>query len=117
MALHLERGRNAEAAAAKIIRKENYKILDRNVSYPCGEIDLIAQSQQQIIFVEVRSRSSASFGLSEETVDYRKQQKIIAAAQTWLQRNDPSGKFACRFDVIGFTSGDPTWIKNAFEAV
>lgn len=117
LALHLEYGRKAENQAAKLIQGENYKVIGRNLNYPCGEIDLIARHRQQIIFIEVRSRSSSKFGLAEETVGRVKQQKLIAAAQLWLQKNDPAGKFECRFDVIGFSAGKPTWIKNAFEAV
>jgi len=116
LALHLKHGRKAESLAAKMMQSENYKIVARNVNYPCGEIDLIAQNHLQIVFVEVRSRASKEFGLPEETVGRNKQQKIIAAAKLWLQKNDPSGEFQCRFDVIGFSAGKPSWIKNAFEA-
>lgn len=116
LAQHLKRGQKAESLAAKLLRRDNYRILARNVYYPCGEIDLIAQKHQQIIFVEVRSRASGEFGLPEETVGRNKQGKIIAAAQLWLQKNDPRGQYQCRFDVIGFNAGEPTWIQNAFEA-
>lgn len=98
------------------MQKESYEIIERNVNYSCGEIDLVARKQREIIFVEVRSRASANFGSPEETVDRNKQRKLIAAAELWLQKNDPSGNYHCRFDVIGITGDTSRWIKNAFEA-
>ena len=115
LADHLLRGRRAEASAEKLIRREKYEILDRNLSFPCGEIDLIARQQDTIVFVEVRSRANALFGRSEETVNAQKQRKLVAAAQLWLQQNDPAGKYNCRFDVIGYTGDEVQWIKNAFD--
>ena len=117
LALHLKLGRKAESFTAKMMQGENYKIVAHNVNYPCGEIDLIAQNRQQIVFVEVRSRASSEFGLPEETVGRNNQQKIIAAEKLWVQKNDPSGEYQCRFDMIGFSAGKPSWIQNAFEAI
>jgi Holliday junction resolvase-like predicted endonuclease len=39
----------------------------------------------------------------------------VAAAELWLQKNDPAGKYNCRFDVIGYTGDKVQWIKNAFD--
>jgi putative endonuclease len=115
---HLLRARRAEHSAQKVVQREGYQILAKNVRYPCGEIDLIARNQDALVFVEVRFRSRSDFGTAIESVTKAKQQRLIKAANLWLQKNDPSGRWTCRFDVIGFTgigqNSSMQWIKNAF---
>ncbi len=118
---HLERGERAEAIAAAMLEQAGYRILDRNVRYPCGEIDLVVQNRngQDIVFVEVRFRRSPDFGGPLASVHTIKQRRLQAAAQLWLQQNDRQGRLNCRFDVIGFCGNlDPAraeWIENALE--
>lgn len=116
---HLRKGQAAEAGAAEVLENAGLTILARNVRFKCGEIDLIARDGTSVVFVEVRARRSAAFGRPEETVDARKQARLIAAAELWLQRHDPAGTAACRFDIIAVEGAgdqaDIRWHRNAFE--
>ena len=112
-------GKSYELLAKDFLKKKGLKILAENFYAYRGEIDLICQDRDSIIFVEVRYRHTASHGSSTETVAYAKQQSIIKTAQHFLQRKGWTDRYACRFDVIGI-SGDETapieWIQNAFDA-
>ncbi len=91
-------GSLGETAAAEYLRKKRYRIVGMN--YPCryGEIDLIAETREYIVFVEVKSRKSAAFAEAREFVTSAKQQRIAATAELWLMAN-PTEKQP-RFDVI-----------------
>jgi len=86
--------------------------------FKCGELDLIMQDGQTIVFVEVRQRSSSAFGSAVESVDWQKQQKWLNAANLWLaQRNLSLEDADCRFDLIAFgkTASDIQWIPNFLD--
>ena len=108
-----------EEAAAHLLRSGGYRIVARNHRCRRGEIDLIAEKGEVLVFVEVRTRSTALFGGPEETVGARKQQRVIAAARDYLaQRRGPPR--AARFDVIAVVDGPSgpslTHFENAFDA-
>lgn len=115
-----ELGAWGEEKAARFLRQQGYEILERNYRCPYGEIDLIALDGDFLVFVEVRLRSSFFHGRPEETVDKRKQRKLYATGEWYLQRH-PSEKQP-RFDVVALYARDgmDTWplpvkhIKNAF---
>ena len=111
---HLAAGRDAEDRACTHLRKRGLLELERNFRCRSGEIDLIMRDGPTLVFVEVRFRRSGRFGGSAETVDVRKQARLINAAQTYLQRKRITA--ACRFDVVAITGSDLQWIRNAFEA-
>ena len=117
-AAHLMRGDLAEDAAARLLENAGYRILQRNVRYACGEIDLIAGQGSEAIFVEVRYRRNARFGGPLESIDQRKCRRLIAAADLWLQQHDPGGQLNCRFDIIAYCGSlspvDARWIEDAF---
>jgi len=87
-----------EARAADYLRRQKYEILGMNYRCRLGEIDIIARDKRFLVFVEVKLRKSASFAQAREFVTRSKQEKIIAAAQSWLSAN-PS-RLQPRFDVI-----------------
>jgi len=111
-------GDAAERIAKLYLSKQGLKPIDQNVHFRFGEIDLIAMDGPQLVFVEVRYRKSSSHGGSLASVDARKQQKIIKAAQLYLQQTYGNQPPSCRFDVIGISGHENTpeiqWIKNAF---
>lgn len=113
------RGKRAEQAAEKYLKKQGLKIVERNRRYPCGEIDIIAADSNTHIFVEVKFRSDSRHGDALEQVFAAKQIKLARAAKRWLQEHDPHFQRACRFDVIAIDrEGSKTatrWIKNAFS--
>ncbi|MGB1882279.1 MAG: YraN family protein [Gammaproteobacteria bacterium] len=92
----------------------------RNILAASGEIDLIVQSKAAIVFVEVRYRHHNTFGSALESIDRKKQARVIKAAQHFLLVHPEFEYRAARFDVIGF-AGDAAapemhWIENAFSA-
>ena len=105
-----ELGRWGEALAADYLVDQGYTIVARNERTPYGEIDLVAQkvsgptvesrqSQEVLVFVEVKTRTSQSFGYPEEAVTPRKQMNLISAAQHYLQEH-PDLDLDWRIDVI-----------------
>lgn len=89
-----------EAAAARFLEGQGYRIVARNHRCPRGEVDLVAEVGELLVFVEVRTRATALFGTPEETVSASKQRRIIAAARDFLARWRGPERGA-RFDVIG----------------
>ena len=112
-------GALGEEAAAELLRKAGYRIVARNHRCRRGEVDVIAEKGDLLVFVEVRTRASAAFGGPEETVGTRKQRRVVAAARDYLaQRRGPPK--AARFDVIAVVDGPAgptvTHFENAFDA-
>ncbi|MBI5631209.1 MAG: YraN family protein [Elusimicrobia bacterium] len=108
-------GAEAEAAAARYLTGLGYEILDRNFRGRFGEIDIIAQDGEAIVFVEVRARSDCRFGAPEETVGPAKRRKIIKTALLYLQSRGIADDTLARFDVIAIESGRINHIPGAFE--
>lgn len=116
-------GNIGEEAAVQAIKKRGYKIIARNYRTKMGEIDIIAKDGEYTVFVEVRLRKSNAFGSPADTIDRRKQQKIIKAAQMYAVKNDIYDT-PMRFDAVlinADTDGkklvntEIEIIKNAFQ--
>jgi len=107
-----------EESACRFLRKNGYKIVDRNYRTPQGEIDIIAGRKRILLFVEVRTRSSNHFAQPWESVGHRKQKNLRSAAKMYIQEKAIfDAEF--RFDVISITLTDAVkpqieWIQNAF---
>ena len=118
-------GNAGEDFAAVCLQSKNYKILARNFRFGRNaEIDIIAEINGTIIFVEVKTRNNKRYGTPAEGVTFRKQQKIIKAATKFLQINNLFDR-ACRFDIFEVFANNNqdtgSWeynhIENAFEIV
>lgn len=109
-----EQGSLYEQKARAFLETQGLKFIAANQSFKCGELDLIMQEGQTVVFVEVRQRKSNRFGSAVESIDYRKQQKWQNAANMWLLKQNQSLETAnCRFDVIAFEGNQtPLWIPN-----
>lgn len=112
-------GKFGEDCAAKFLEEHGYTIVARNFRIRSAEIDIIAQIDGVIVFVEVKARSNIRHGLPSEAVTLRKQKKIIEAAGVFLQ-DENFCDCACRFDVVEiFLDGqrveEINHIENAFE--
>lgn len=92
-------GRQGESIAESYLRSKGYLIRERNFQIREGEIDLIAEAGDLLIFVEVKTGQSGRFGHPADKVDLRKQQRMILAAEGFLQKNRIEER-DCRFDVI-----------------
>ncbi len=116
---NLNFGRSSEDAAAVFLRSKGYKILRTNYRVKFGEIDIIAEEDSAICFIEVKSRVDCSLGHPKEALDQRKQDKISRAALAYLKENRFLDRSA-RFDVLSIIKGgdnqaDFELIKDAFE--
>ena len=87
-----------EQAAAEYLVRKGCGIVARNFRTRFGEIDIIAQDGKYIVFAEVKTRRNDRFAAAREHVTARKQERIIAAAEEWLQAHPDAGQ--PRFDVI-----------------
>lgn len=113
-----DRGREAETRAWQFLQTRGLRLLQRNYRSRRGEIDLVLQDRDSLVFVEVRCRRRARFGTGAESVDRRKQSKLLACAQHYLQSYPEQARQPCRFDVISLDGprGSIEWIRNAFGA-
>ncbi len=113
-------GQQAEELACQYLQKHKLKLITQNYHCRRGEIDLIMQDQQTLVFVEVRFRKNARFGSALESIDHKKQVKIIITAEHYLLQSKHD-YFDYRFDVIAIMpsqnsdQAEITWIKNAFQ--
>ncbi|MFQ5935179.1 MAG: YraN family protein [Acidiferrobacterales bacterium] len=116
--LHLRQGRDTEDRAYQHLSSHGLKLLERNYRAPCGEIDLIMEQRDTLVFVEVRYRRSETFGTPAETINARKQAKLRATAAHYLQQHRSARKQPCRFDIVavsGARDGERVlWLQNAF---
>jgi putative endonuclease len=132
-------GAQAELAAARYLCQQGLRLVVQNYHCRFGEIDLILQDGETLVFAEVRLRSNKSFGGAAASIDARKQRKLICTAQHYLASLTQIPP--CRFDAVLLTSAskqagatlastksagevlpvefpntDIEWIKNAFSA-
>ena len=109
-------GAQGETLAAAYLQRVGYRILARNYTCRCGELDLVAEQDGCLCFIEVKSRRSASFGGPAAAVNREKQRRIARAAAHYLQAFHPGPPPACRFDVVALhDQGEPELIPDAFR--
>ena len=123
-------GQWAEQTALLFLQSQQYQYVNKNYHSRFGEIDLIVKRDNELVFVEVKTRSAGSYAEACEVISYSQQRKIIKTAQFFLQRYPNYYNFDCRFDVICFDfpqklaktvqpdfsklQYDQQWIKHAF---
>ena len=116
-------GKSGEDLAVDFLKKNGFEILERNYRYGHKEIDIIGKDKSTIVFIEVKTGRSRTFGSPQEWVNLKKQKNIIEVAQAYIQEHDLRD-FDFRFDVvaISFERGTRRFkecfaiehIKNAF---
>lgn len=112
-------GKAGEILAYKYLKKHKYNIVARNYSTPIGEIDIIAEDGNILVFVEVKMRRSDAYGLPEEAINSKKMQKLTRLAQLYIKRKNLYNREA-RFDIVSilaqgrFGKKSIRLIKNAF---
>jgi putative endonuclease len=115
-----DKGDRGEDRAAAFLRKEGYRILERNYRCPLGEMDIIAREGKTIVFVEVKTRSSDRFGSPQAAIGPQKQRRMTAIALCYLKGQGWLGMPA-RFDVaaVSLCEGREkiTLYRNAFDAM
>lgn len=105
-------GAAGEAQALAYLQAQGLKAVGSNFRCKAGEIDLVMQDGETLVFVEVRKRASRSHGGAAASVTPHKQARLIRAAQFYLQRH----RFppACRFDVVAIDGERIEWLRDAF---
>lgn len=112
-----QRGQQTEQAACRYLQERGLRLVTRNFRCRSGEIDLVMTDGDSLVFVEVRYRRHDRYGSAAETVDARKQARIIRCAQYYLQRHPGARSRPARFDVISMDAGQGLhWIPDAFGA-
>ena len=104
---HIELGKQGEAAAVAFLKKKGYRILEKNFRVAAGEIDVIAEHEKAVVFIEVKTRTGLDFGHPLTAVTRSKQKKLAVLAQSFLAKHKITRR-DCRFDVVSvIVSGDP----------
>ena len=108
-------GAKAEQLAAAFLQRQGLKLVESNYCCRFGEIDLVCNDQNTLVFVEVRLRGNDAFGGAAASITASKRHKLVLTARHYLQRLGTAP--ACRFDVVllrGLRDNDIEWIRNAF---
>ena len=112
-------GKTGEDRACRFLREKGYSIVQTNYRTKCGEIDIIARQGPVLVFIEVKTRRSTTFGSPLLAVTAKKQRQISMVAQEYLSKNKLFESDA-RFDVVGMKIDmsdrvEIEHIENAFD--
>ncbi len=116
----IELGKRGEGIATRFLEDKGYKILERNYKSKLGEIDIIAQEDKTICFIEVKTRKTHTTVSPQESVNQDKQYQLSKTALTFLKTRSLLSLAHCRFDVVSIILNEDktlekiTLIKNAF---
>lgn len=96
---HIELGKAGEDRAIAFLEAKNFIVLDRNYRFLRAEVDIVASTDREIVFVEVKTRRNKKYGEPEESVDDSKKRQLFKVAEAWLHERKMEGA-PVRFDVI-----------------
>lgn len=113
MASHNELGKIGEELAAQHLLATGYKILDRNFIYEHAEVDIIAQKDNLVVCVEVKTRNSDFFGDPQSFVTPSKIKQIVKVMNAYLEANDI--ELETRFDIIAVLKNKTTELVTHYE--
>jgi putative endonuclease len=111
----IKTGTKGETLAADFLKKKGFEIVARNYRFKHAEIDLIIKRENWLIFVEVKTRSSTSFGEPEDFVDENKSRKIFEAAEEYIFSTNWLGHI--RFDIVSVKLGAQIAIEHFEDAI
>lgn len=106
-------GIKGERLTIKYLKKQGYKILEKNYSVSFGEVDIIAKKDNVILFVEVKTRTSTRFGTPSQAVGYNKQHKYKQIALLYMQKKGLED-YVLSFAVSEVLNGEINFINEAF---
>ncbi|MFY9613201.1 MAG: YraN family protein [Tissierellaceae bacterium] len=113
---NIEKGKEGERLAREYLMHEEYRILESNYRNKIGEIDIIAMDKEVLVFIEVKTRTSRSYGYAYEAVNYKKQRKIYNTSLIYI-KDKMMDDFQLRYDIIEvYLTNNPyiNHIKDAF---
>lgn len=110
-------GQRGEEIACQALKQQGYRILDKNFTCRHGELDIVAEDNDVLCFVEVKARSSEDYGLPEEAVTHWKKRKLLNTAFIYIEKKKIKDR-DMRFDVISvdLRTRKARILKDAFEA-
>ncbi len=106
------KGRDGEHRAVTFLEEAGYRIVQRNLRVPGGEIDLVCRERETIVFVEVKVRTSGRYGSALSSVNAAKRRTLRRLAADYVQIVAPNAQF--RFDVVAVDGERMTLHRNAF---
>jgi len=116
----IQTGKEGEKIAADFLKKKGYRIIETNFRCAIGEIDIIAREKDELVFIEVKTRTSGDLGFPEQAVGIKKQKKMSQLALWYLQKVNTNDT-ATRFDVLAImilpAGNEIKLIKNAFDFI
>jgi putative endonuclease len=108
MAQHNELGKLGEEAASLCLKQKGYQILDQNWRFERYELDIVAKDGEWLVFVEVKTRTSAQWGNPQDAVGKGRIKRMVEAADLYIRQKDLD--FPARFDIVG-----AIWNGESFE--
>lgn len=111
---NLKLGKSGERQARKYLKRQGYKIVEKNWKNPFGEVDIIAKKGDVFAFIEVKTRLSDAFGMPSEAVNTARKRKYIQGAEYYFINREIL--HTVRFDIIEVLNGEINHIENAFTA-
>ena len=116
-ALNQTTGKLGEQLGEVYLKKHGYHILERNVRSPFGEIDLVANHQGILVFIEIKTRRNRDFGFAEEAVDRHKKNQLVRLAAWYLMRypKQPPARFDVLAIYVGQAEPEIHLIQDAFS--
>jgi len=113
-----ELGKKGEEVALRFLKKKGYRIIEKNYACKMGEMDIIAKEKDTLVFIEVKTRTSALFGPPQLAVNFSKQRQLSKVALNYLKENRLE-EVKARFDVVAILLGQKEegieLIRNAFD--
>lgn len=114
MSTTTQQGQDAENLACDYLQAQGLHLLERNYRLRSGEIDIVCRDGTHLVFIEVRYRKNERYGGAVQSIDWRKQQRIIRTAQHYLLRHRVD--LPVRFDVVAISGTQGIeWIQDAFR--
>ncbi|SFU69459.1 YraN family protein [Pontibacter akesuensis] len=111
---HLRTGQSGESLAAAYLQQQGYTLLHQNYRYRRAEVDIIAQKNDLLVFVEVKTRTTDRYGYPEEAVSSRKEELLLSAAEAFIL--EEGWQQEARFDIISITLTSPPTIHHIEDA-
>ncbi|GAC1632296.1 MAG: YraN family protein [Nevskia sp.] len=114
--MSLLRGAEAETRALRHLEARRLRLVARNWRCRGGELDLVMRDGETLVVVEVRSRGRSDYGSAFESIDARKQAKLILATQNFIAMHPEHAAREVRFDAVAIDGEQLQWLKAAFDA-
>jgi len=108
----IKKGKDGEVRAERFLQEKGFEIVARNYRFKRSEIDLIVRKSNWLVFVEVKMRSSATFGHPEQSVNVAKRKKVMEGAAQYLEETNWQGNV--RYDIVAINKNDIVHFEDAF---